>query len=115
MADALSVDLGWGGGKEIVGCRIGRSSTCPLAAERKGEAQNHLRLHQFLRSVVFVPVFAVTILIHFVVVIFSSHMYAQQVFLVLHSGVLNTIACVCGRGLKAGFSQLVNGWRTLLS
>jgi len=105
-------DLGWGGGKEIVGCRIGRSSTCPLAAERKGEVQNHLRLHQFLRSVVFVPVFAVTILIHFVVVIFSSHMYAQQVILVLLTGGLNTIACVCRRRLEAGFSHLVYGWHS---
>jgi len=46
-----------------------------------------------------VLVVAVIILIHFVVVIFSLRMYAQQVF----SAVLNTIACVCRRGVNRGF------------
>jgi len=37
-------------------------------------------------------------LIHFVVVIFSLRMYAQQVFSALFTGVLNTIAFSVGSG-----------------
>ena len=48
-------------------------------------------------------VVSVIILIHFVVVIFSLHMYAQQVFSALFTGVLNTIACVCRRGVSGVF------------
>ena len=47
----------------------------------------------FLRAVVVVLVVSVIILIHFVVVIFSLRMYAQQVFSALFTGVLNIIAC----------------------
>jgi len=43
------------------------------------------------------------ILKHFVVVIFSSRMYAQQVFSPLFTGVLNTIACLCRRGVSGVF------------
>jgi hypothetical protein len=90
--------------------RIGGSLTCPLAVEWRGEVQDHLRLHQFLRAVVFVLVVAVMILIHFVVVMFSSHINVQQVFLVLFTVVSNTIACICRRGVDAGVFQLVHGW-----
>ena len=40
-----------------------------------------------------------------VVAIFFSHKYAQQVFLVLFTGtgVLNTIACICRRGVSRVF------------
>ena len=73
--------------------------------------QGHLRLYQFFaRAVVVVLVVSVIILIYFVMVIFSLRMYAQQVFSALFKGVLNTIACVCRRGV-AGFFQLVYGWR----
>jgi len=57
----------------------------------------------FLRAVVVVLVVSVIILIHIVVVIFSLRMYAQQVFSVLFTGVLDTIACVCRRGVSRGF------------
>jgi len=33
--------------------------------------------------------------------------------LVLFTGVLNTIVCVCRRGVEAGFSQLVYSWRVI--
>jgi len=49
-------------------------------------------VHQFLRLVGVLLVVAVVILIYFVVAIFSVQMYAQQVFLVLFTGVLNMIA-----------------------
>ena len=65
--------------------------------------QDHLHLHQFLRAVVVVLVISVIILILFVVVIFSLRMYAQQVFSALFTGVLNTIACVCRRGVSGVF------------
>ena len=54
----------------------------------------------FLRAVVVVLVVSVIILIHFVVVIFSLRMFAHQVFSALFTGVLNTIACVCRRGVS---------------
>jgi len=57
----------------------------------------------FLRAVIFVLVVSVIILIHFVVVIFSLRMHAQQVFSVLFTGVLNAIACICRRGVSGGF------------
>ena len=47
-------------------------------------------------------VVAVIILIHFVVVIFSLRMYAQQVFSALFTGVLNTIACGVSGVFPAG-------------
>ena len=50
-----------------------------------------------------VLVVSVIILIHFVVVIFSLRMYAQQVFSALFTGVLNTTACVCRRGVSGVF------------
>ena len=57
----------------------------------------------FLRAVVVVLVVSVIILIDFVVVIFSLCMYAQQLFSALFTGVLNTIACVCRRGVSGAF------------
>jgi len=106
-------ERGWGGGRESVGWRIGRRLTCLLTTEQRGKVQDHLRSHEFLCSVVFVLVFAVIILIHLVVVIFSSHTYAQHVILVLLTGGLNTIACICRRGEEAGFSELVYGWHSI--
>jgi len=50
-----------------------------------------------------VLVVSVFILIHFVVVIFSLRMYAQQVFSVLFTCALNDIACVCRRGVSGVF------------
>jgi len=79
-------------------------------AHSRGEVQDHLRLHQFLRTVVIVRVVAVIILLHFVVVIYSLHMYAHKVFSALFTGVLNTIACLCRRGVEAGVFQLVYTW-----
>ena len=64
--------------------------------------QDHLCLCQFSAHL-FVLVVSIIILIHFVVVIFSLRMYAQQVFSALFRGVLNTIACICRRGLSEGF------------
>jgi len=100
---------------QVVGWRIGGSSTYSLAAEQRGEVQDHLRLHQFCRAVVIMPGVVVIILIYVVVVIFSSHMYAQQVFLALFTGVLNTIANVCRRGVEAERFQLVYGWCLFLA
>jgi len=37
-------------------------------------------------------------------------MHAQQVFLALFTGDLNTIACECRRGVEAGFFELVYDW-----
>ena len=71
------------------------SSTCPLAAEGGEKCRTIYVCISFLRAVVVVLVVSVIILIHFVVVIFSLRVYAQQVFSVLFTGVLNTIACVC--------------------
>ena len=48
-------------------------------------------------------VVSVIILILFVVVIFSLRMYAQQVFSALFTGVVNTIACVCTKGVNGVF------------
>jgi len=76
---------------------------CPLAADG-GEKCRIIYIYiSFLRAVVVVLVISVIILIHFVVVIFSLRMYAQQVFSVLFIGVLNTIACVCRRGVSGVF------------
>ena len=58
----------------------------------------------FLRAVVVVHIVAVIILIHHVVVIFSLCMHAQQVFSALFTGVLNTIACICRRGVSMVFA-----------
>ena len=86
-----------------MGWRIRGSSTCPLAADGGEKCRTIYICISFLRAVVVVLVVAVIILIHFVVVIFSLRMYAQQVFLALFTGVLNTIACVCRRGVSRVF------------
>jgi len=80
-----------------VGWRIRGSSTCPLAADRGEKCRAIYVCISFLRAVVVVLVVSVIILIHFVVVIFSLRMHAQQVFSALFTGVLNTIACICRR------------------
>jgi len=96
--------LGGEGGREVVGWRIRESSTCLLAADGKKKCRTIYVCISFLRAVVVVLVVSNIILIHFVVVIFSLHsMYAQQVFSVLFKGVLNTIACVCRRGVSGVF------------
>jgi len=77
--------------------------TCPLAADGGEKCRTIYVCISFLRAVVVVLVFSVIILIHFVVVIFSLRMYAQQVFSALVTGVLNTIACVCRRGVSGVF------------
>jgi len=82
-----------------VGWRIKGSSMCLLAADRGGKCRAIYVCISFLRAFVV----SVIILIHFVVVIFSLRMYAQQVFLALFTGVLNTIACVCRRGVSGVF------------
>ena len=86
----------WGGG-------FRGSSTCPLAADGGEKCRTIYICIRFLRAVVVMLVVSVIILIHFVVVIFSLRMYAQQVFSALFRGVLNTIACICRRGLSEGF------------
>ena len=86
----------WGGG-------FRGSSTCPLAADGGEKCRIIYICISFLRAVVVVLVVSVIILIHFVVVIFSLRMYAQQVFSALFTGVLNTIACVCRRGVSGVF------------
>jgi len=83
--------------------RIRGSWTCPLAANRGEKCRTIYVCISFLCAVVFVLVVSVIILIHFVVVIFSLRMYAQQVLSVLFTGVINTIACVCRRGVSRGF------------
>jgi len=67
-------------------------------------------LHWFLHAVVVARVVIVIILIHFVLAIFFLNIDAQQVLLVLFIGFLNTITCVCRKGVEAVFSQLVYGW-----
>ena len=79
------------------------SVTCPLAAEGGEKCRTIYVCISFLRAVVVVFVVSVIILIHFVVVIFSLRMYAQQVFSALFTGVLNTIVCVCRRGVSGVF------------
>jgi len=78
---------------------------------------NHFNpfLHGFLHAVVVARVVTVIILIHFVLAIFFLHIDAQQVLLVLFIGFLNTITCVCRKGVEAGFSQLVYGWCLFLA
>jgi len=96
--------LGWGGGREVVGWRIRGSSTCPLAADGGERCRTIYVCISFLCAVVVVLVVSAIILIHFVVVIFSLRMHAQQVFSALFTGVLNTIAYVCRRGLSGVFA-----------
>jgi len=86
-----------------MGWRISSSSTCPLAADRGEKCRAIYVCISFLRAVVVILVVSVIILIHFVVVIFSLRMHAQQVFSALFTGVLNTIACICRRGVSGGF------------
>ena len=78
--------LGWGGGREVMGWRIRGSLTCPLAAEGGERCRTIYVYISFLRAVVVVFVVSVIILIHFVVAIFSSHVYAQQVSSALFTG-----------------------------
>ena len=66
-----------------MGWRIRVSSTCPLAADPGEKCRAIYVGISFLRAVVVVLVVSVIILIHFVVVIFSLRMNAQQVFLAL--------------------------------
>jgi hypothetical protein len=58
-----------------------------------------------------VLVVAIINLIHFLVTIFPSHMYAAQVsqFWTVFKGILKIIACVCRGGVEAGFFELVYG------
>ena len=87
----------WGGG-------FRGSSTCPLVADRGEKCRIIYIRISFLRAIVVVLVVSVIILIYFAVVIFSLRMYAQQqVFSALFTGVLNTIACVCRRGVSGVF------------
>jgi len=72
---------------------------CPLAADGREKCRTIYVCISFLRPVV-VLVVSVIFLIHFVVVIFSWRMYAQQVFSALFTGVLKTIAFVCRRGVS---------------
>ena len=82
--------------------RRGRS-TCPLADDGGEKCRTISVCISFLRAVVVVLVVSVIILMHFVVVIFSLRMYAQRVFSALFIGVLNTITCVCRRGVRGVF------------
>ena len=86
-----------------MGWRIRGILTCPLAADGGEGCRTIYICISFLRAVVVVLVVSVIILIHFVVVIFSLRMYAQQVFSALFTGVLNTTACICRRGVSGGF------------
>ena len=86
-----------------MGWRIRESSTCPLAADRREKCRTIYVCISFLRAVDVMLVVSVIILIHFVVVIFSLRIYAQQVFSALFTGALNTIACVCRRGVSGVF------------
>jgi len=79
------------------------SSTCPLAADGGEKCRTIYICISFLRTVMVVLVVSNSILIHFVVKIFSLCMYAQQVFSALFTGVLNTIACVCRREVSGVF------------
>ena len=84
------------------------STTCPLAADGGEKCRTIYICISLLRAVVVVLVVVVLVvsvifLIHFVVVIFSLCMYAQQVFLALFKGVLNTVACVRTRGVSGVF------------
>jgi len=74
-------------GKEVVGWRIWGSSTCPLATDGGEKCRTIYVCISFLRAVVVVLVVLVIILFHFVVVIFSCVLHAQQVFSALFSGV----------------------------
>jgi len=71
-----------------VGWRIRGSSTCLLSDDGGEKCRTIYVCTSFLRAAVVVLVVSVIILIHFVVVIFSLRMYAQQVFSALFTGVL---------------------------
>jgi len=86
----------WGGGFR------GRS-TCPLVVDGGEKCRIIYICISFLRAIIIVFVVSVIIFIHFVVVIFSLRMYAQQVFSAVFTGVLNTIACICRRGVNRVF------------
>ena len=75
----------------------------PACCQRRGEMQDHLFLHQFsARCRCRACRFSHHVDL-FVVVIFSLRTYAQHVFSALYTGVLNTIACVCRRGVSGVF------------
>ena len=91
-------------GGRLWGGRFRRSSTCPLDADGGEKCRTIYVCISFLSAVVVVLVDSIIILIHFVVVIFSLRNYAQQVFWGLFTGgFLNTIACVCRRGVSGAF------------
>ena len=92
-----------------MGWRIRGTSMCPLAADGGEKCRTIYVCISFLRAVVVVLVVSVIIWIYFVVVLFSLRMYAQQMFSALFTGVLNTIACVCRRGVSGVFSS----WSTV--
>ena len=86
-----------------MGWRIRGSSTCPIAADGGEKCRTIYVCISFLRAVVVVLVVSVIILIRFVVAIFALRMYDQQVFSALFTSVLNTIACVCRKGVSEVF------------
>ena len=81
----------WGGGL--------RGARCACLLPTEGESAGP----STFASVFCAFVVSVIILIHFVVVIFSLRMYAQQVFSPLFTGVLNTTACICRGGASGVF------------
>ena len=81
-----------------MGWRIRGILTCPLAANGGEKYRTIYVCISLLSAVVVVLVVSVIILIHFVVVIFSLRMYAQQVVSALFTGVLNTIALYVEEG-----------------
>jgi len=99
--------LGWEGGRKVVGWRIRGSSTCPIAADRGEKCRTIYFCMSFLRAVVVVLVVWIIVLIHFVMANFFLHMYAQQMFSALYTGVLNTIACVSKKGVSEGFPAVL--------
>jgi len=77
----------------------------PACCRWRGEVQDHLRLHQFSahrhrRACRLTGS-------HYLNSFCGGHLlfalYAQEVFSALFTGVLNTIACVCKRGVSGGF------------
>ena len=76
----------------------------PACCQRRGEVQDHLRLHQFSAR----RHCRACRLSHHFDSFCGGHlllrMHAQQVFSALFKGVLNTIACICRRGVRGVFS-----------
>jgi len=75
----------------------------PACCRPRGEVQGHLRLHQFSAR----RHCRACRLSHHFDSFCGGHlllrMHAQQVFSALFKGVLNTIACICRRGVSWGF------------